>query len=555
MRSDRLQSWFPVLAALPLALSLLTASGCGPSSSSSSDGPAKTAEGSSLLRRGNGTEPQTLDPHKAQDVASSNILRDLFEGLVIETPDGSLIPGTADHWDVSPDKRTYTFHLRRDARWSNGDPVTADDFAYGLRRCVDPATGSSYAQILAPIENATDVIAGRKPVDALGVRVVDSQTLEIHLKGPTPYFVQLLTHTSTYPLHKASVQANGTQFTQPGKLISNGAYRLSEWTVFSRIRLQRNPHYWNNAHTAVDVVDYYPTENVDSELSRYRAGEIDMTEAVPISQIDWVRKSLGDEYHNFPYLGTYYYGLNLTKPPFKDNLSLRKALSLAIDRKALVTKVTRGGEFPAFSWVPPDVPDYQTQQLPYALWPDEQRIAEARRLYQEAGYSDTNPLHLEFRYNTSENHKKIATAIAAMWKQTLGVDVSMINEEWKVFLDHVNAKEITQVYRSGWTGDYNDANTFLELLHSRFGLNGTGYSNPHYDELLDRAAVEADTRKREQMLEEAERSLLADHAIIPIYYYVTRHLVKPWVRGYTGNLMDHHYSKDLSLSPAGATAQ
>ncbi len=543
-----------VLALLVALSSLALLGGC--SGNSEGDAASLTArntplileDGRTVLRRGNGAEPETLDPHRAQSVTSSNILRDMYEGLVSEAPDGRLIPGAAERWDIGPHGKVYTFYLRKQAKWSNGDPVTAEDFAYGLRRCVDPKTGSAYAEILAPIVNAKAVITGDQPPSALGVEAVDSHTLRITLKAPTPYFLGLLTHSSAYPAHRASIEKHGDQFTQPGKHVSNGAYAISEWVVASHITLERNSRYWNNTKTGVDVVKYLPIDNVDSEFKRYLAGELDMTGSIPIPRLEWAKQNLQQDYRTHPSLAVYYYGLNTTKAPFKDAPGLRRALSLAVDRRIITEKVTRGGEIPAYAWVPPGVNNYQPQKMDYALWPREKQIAEAKKLYAAAGYSDEKPLRVELRYNTSEGHKKIATAIASMWKTVLGAEVVLINEEWKVFLANVQTRKVTEVYRAGWVGDYNDANTFLELMHSRFGLNGTGYNNPDYDALVDAAALQADPTRRKALLEQAESILLNDHPVIPLYHYVGKRLVKPYVKGYVGNVMSHYFSKDLSIA-------
>ena len=500
-----------------------------------------------VLHRGNGTEVQTLDPHKAEGVPASNILRDLYEGLTIEAPDGKVIPGAAESWTLSDDGKVYLFKIRKDARWSNADPVTAHDFVFGLRRSADPATASKYSLILSPILNAEDVIAGRQPVENLAVKAIDDHTLEITLKAATPYFLGLLNHSSTYPVHQASVDAHGDQFSRPGKLVSNGAYRLTDWVVQSHITLERNEHYWDNQDTIINKVVYYPIEDQSTELKRYRAGEIDRTEEIPNKQFKWIKQNLNAELQVSPYLGSYYFGFNLTKPPFKDNLKLRRALSMAIDRKIIVEKITGIGEKPLYSWVPPGIYGYQPVQLDYADWTQEQRVAEARKLYQEAGYSKGNPLTVEIRYNTSENHKKLSIAIAAMWKMNLGVRVKLVNEEWKVFLENRKQKLVTQVFRAGWIGDYNDPFTFSELLHSQHGINDPGYNNPQYDALLEQAAFEGDPGKRIEILRQAEAILLADQPIIPIYSYVSKHLIKPYVGNYVPNVLDHNYTKDLYI--------
>jgi oligopeptide transport system substrate-binding protein len=541
------------LLQLGFACSLLAACG-GPSNDASVSQPSVRVGGATgrelaaeqILRKGNGAEPESLDPHRAESVPASNILRDLFEGLTLEAPDGTIMPGSAERWEVSADGLTYTFHMRPGLRWSNGEPLTARDFEYGLRRSCDPATLNEYASILYPIRNAEAVITGKAPVSALGVTALDEATLEIRLEGPTPYFLGLLTHATAYPAHRASVEQFGAKFARPGVLVSNGAYRLAEWVVQSHIRLQRNPQYWNDAKTVIEEVWYYPIENDDAEINRYRAGELDFTEGLPFRQVRWLRENLPGDVRISPYLGTYYFGFNNTRPPFKDNLPLRMALSLAVDREILTQRVMGSGEIAAYGFVPP-VADYTGQRPPWAGWTQEQRNAEARRLYREAGYSEQRPLEIEVLYNTDQNHKRIAGALAAMWQQTLGVRAKLLNQEWKVFLENRKRKIITQVFRSGWIGDYNDAYTFSQLMHSANGQNDPGYASAAYDALLDQAARSADPAQRRALLEAAERQLLADMPLIPLYFYVSKRLVKPWVGGFTPNIMDHHHSKDFYI--------
>lgn len=539
-------------ALLPVLLCCLLA-GCGERTAvpSASAGPVGGPGGQEraqqqLLRKGNGAEPESLDPHRTESVAASNIERDLFEGLVLETEDGELVPGAAASWEVSADGLSYRFHMRPDARWSNGDRLTARDFEYSLRRSCDPATLNGYSSILYPILNAEAVVEGRLPPTALGVQALDDATLEIHLSGPTPYFLGLLTHSSAYPVHRPSVERYGEKFARPGNLVSNGAYRLEEWVIQSHIRLLRNRYYRDDAHTSIDEVWYYPIENDDAEVNRYRADELDMTEGVPFRQVRWLREQLPGELRIAPYLGTYYFGFNNTRPPFRDNLPLRLALSMAVDRDILTQRVMGTGEQPAWGFVPPVV-NYSGQRPAWADWTQEQRNAEARRLYHEAGYSEQHPLEVELLYNTDQNHKRIAGALAAMWKQTLGVRTKLLNQEWKVFIENRKRRVITQVFRSGWIGDYNDAYSFLQLLHSANGQNDPGYGNPAYDALLDQAAATADPAERRALLEAAERQLLADQPLIPLYFYASKRLVKPWVGGYRPNLMDHHHSKDLYI--------
>jgi oligopeptide transport system substrate-binding protein len=532
------------VCALLAASSLLAA--CGGNEAPVQVGGASGTELADVqvLRLGNGTEIQTLDPQIGQEISGSNVMRDLFEGLVGEAPNGDLVPGTAESWTVSPDGKTYVFTLRRNARWSNGDPVTAADFAFALRRGADPKTGSTYSFILSPILNADDITAGRKPPEELGVRAVDDHTLEIELANPTPYFLGLLTHAVTYPVHRATLEKYGSEWTRPGNLVGNGAFTLAEWVVQSHIKLVRNERYWDNEHTKLDEVWYYPTEDINGELQRYRANELDFTYVIPTTQLNWIRANLGKELVIADYLGSYYYGFNLTRPPFKDNLKLRKALALAVNRDVITQQILGAGQKSAFGWVPP-VAHYKPQQMPEASWTQEQREAEAKKLYAEAGYSADKPLRTEIMYNTQEDHRRVAVAIASMWKQVLGVEATLANQEWKVFIDTRNQKKDTQVYRQGWIGDYNDAFTFAELLRSTSGQNDEGYANPEYDRLVAASQAEPDLDKRAALLEEAERVLLADQPILPLYYYVTMHLVKPWVGGWQPNIMDRHASKDL----------
>jgi oligopeptide transport system substrate-binding protein len=357
----------------------------------------------------------------------------------------------------------------------------------------------------------------------------------------------MLTHQMAYPLHRASVEANGEAWTRPGNLVSNGAYMLDEWVPQDHIKLVKNPEFHAADEVEIDEVFYYPTEDAGQELKRYRAGELDITYDIPADQITWIEDNLGDEYKNFPYLGTYYYGLNTTAAPFKDNVALRQALSLAIDRELLTDKITRAGELPAYSFVPPGVMNYEQQAVDFKAMTKDERVAKARELYAQAGYSADNPLQVEILYNTSDNHKKIAIAIAAMWKQTLGVQATLRNEEWKVYLASRDEKAY-QVVRASWIGDYNDANTFLELFLSDAGpMNTPGFADPRFDELVRAAAFQPDLAIRAGMLEEAERIFLEETAVIPIYHYTTQHLVKPYVQGWMSNIKDVHPTRYLRI--------
>lgn len=512
---------------------------------------AQAAAAEQVLRRGNSVEPETLDPHRARGVSAANVLRDLYEGLTTEAPDGAIVPGTAERWEVSADGRAYTFTLRADARWSDGAPLTAADFADSLRRVLDPATGSPVSQVLAPIERAEDVIAGRAPPAALGVAAPDARTLVIRLAAPTPYFPAVLAHPAAFPVRgdrKGTVPIFRTD-EKWGQSPGNGAYRLAEWVPQSHLTLVRNPHYWNDAATSIDRVIYYPTENPAAELKRYRAGELDLTDTIPLGQARWVREHLGAELRVAPYLGLYYYGFNLTRPPFRDQPGLRRALALAVDRETLTARITASGEQPAYGWVPPGVAGYAPVQPEWAQWPREQRLAEARRLYAAAGYSAERPLELELRYNTGDNHKRVALAVAWMWREALGVRTRLVNEEFKVYLQNRRHRQVTQVFRADWIGDFNDPATFAERMLSTSGLNDTGWTSPDYDRLVAQARGEADAARRQALLQQAERILLDEQPVLPLYFYVSKRLVKPYVAGWQANIMDHHYTRHLRVLP------
>jgi oligopeptide transport system substrate-binding protein len=502
-----------------------------------------------VLRLGNGSEPATLDPALCDLNPDLQILHDVSEGLVVIGPSGEALPGQAESWTVSPDGLTYRFTLRPGLAWSNGAPLTAEDFAWSWRRTVDPRTGSKYAFPFYPILNAEAIVTGKADPSTLGVRAIDDRTFEVQLKAPTGFFLKLIGAPAFSPAYRPAVERYGLQYARPGNLVSNGAFELAEWTPQSRIVLKRNPHYRDAGAVALDRVEYLPIENQNEELKRYRAGELDVTYDVPSDQIDLVRAELPSDLKILPFMGTYYLGFNLTRPPFKDNPKLREAIDLVIDREAIVGKITKSGEIPAYGWVPPGIEGYQNQSVAWKDEPMAARIARARQLYAEAGYGPGKPLSIELRYNTSENHKKIMIAMASMLKQGLGIEVRLVNQEFKVFIEARKDKRETEMFRDGWTADYPDANNFAELLLSNAGLNDPGYDNPAYDDLVHRAQMTVDTPARMALLEAAERLVLQDTPLAPVFTYTIKRLVKPYVRGLTINILNFYYSKDVRLDP------
>ena len=509
--------------------------------------PSQLATEPVVLNRGNGHEPESLDPQRGRTDSEHTVLRDLHEGLTSLNGDARPAPGAASAWTLSDDGKTYTFTLRSGLRWSNGDPLVAEDFVFALQRLVDPETASPYAQIVDVIVNASEITAGRAPKASLGVSAPDENTVVIQLRAPAPYLPGLLAHPSTFPVHRPTLEKHGREFSRPGIAVSNGPFVLESWIIGSHMVLKRNRQYWNDAQSRIDVVRFHHIADQAAELRRYRADELDITYVVPAAQFQWVQENLARELSIAPQLTTYYYGFNLRRPPFAGNPGLRRALSMVIDRERLTQTVTGRGELPAYGWVPTGIDNYRPQEPEWAKWTMERRVAEARKLYAQAGYSASRPLRTEIRYNADESHARVAVAVAAMWKERLGVETELVGEEFKVLLQNIDRGDVTQVFRSSWIGDYNDAYTFAQYLKSDFGINLPKYSNPRYDALLEQAAAEVDVGKRAALLEEAERIMLADQPLIPLYFYVSKHLVKPWVRGWRTNVMNVTYSKDLAI--------
>jgi oligopeptide transport system substrate-binding protein len=491
-------------------------------------------------------EPETLDPAKSAGVWEAHIQRDLFEGLVAEATDGTLIPGAAESWQISDDGRVYTFTLREDGKWSDGSPVTAQDFAFAFQRLLNPATASKYASILYPIRGAEDYNTGKtKDAAAVGVKALNRRTLEITLKSPTPYFLQQLAHHTAYPVSKTNVKQHGDPWIKAGNMLSNGAYRLAETMPQAHVKLVKNEHFHDADNVAIDTVYFYPTEDRAAAVKRFRAGELDLQYEVSDTQVPWLKENLPDELIIAPYLGIYYYTVNLTRKPF-DDVRVRRALALAIRREILVEKITGAGEMAAYSIVPPGVSHYTSAYADFRDGATGKRMAEAQQLMQAAGFGPDNPLRFTLSYNTSENHKKIAVAIAAMWKQ-LGVRLQLENAEVKVHYKKLQEHDF-DVARAGWIADYDDAQIFLFLLQSNNPeLNYSSYSNPEFDRLMAAASVTADLDKRAALLQQAEAIAMSDMPYIPIYYYVSKNLVKTYVKGWKPNIKDVHPTRWMRI--------
>ncbi|SEG33228.1 ABC transporter substrate-binding protein [Vibrio hangzhouensis] len=499
------------------------------------------------LVRGNGTEVASIDPHKTEGVPESHVIRDLLEGLVNQDADGNTIPGVAESWETT-DNTKFTFHLRKDAKWSNGDPVTAQDFVYSFKRAVDPNTASPYSWYLemTTMENAADIIAGKKDKETLGVKALDDHTLVIQLEQAVPYFVKMMGHTTVKPVHQATVEKFGDQWTKPENFVGNGAFVLEKWVVNERIELVRSANYWDNDKTVINKVTFLPIENQVAEMNRFLSGEIQITNELPIEHFKRLKKDHSDSVDVKGNLCSYYYGFNNAKAPF-DDVRVRKALSYTIDRNIVANAILGQGQKPAYFLTPEITAGFNPELPAYGQLSQKERIAEAKKLLAEAGFDKNNPLEFTLLYNTSENHKKIATAIQSMWKKDLGVKVTLENQEWKTYLD-TRRQGNFDVTRAGWCGDYNEASSFLSLMQSNNSSNDPKYNSKEYDALMAQAMAATSDAEREELYVKAEKLLAADMPIAPIYQYVTSRLVSPKVGGYpSNNAEDKLFSKDMYI--------
>lgn len=500
-----------------------------------------------ILDFGNGAEVQDLDPHIVTGVPEHHIIVELFEGLVQVDPKTlDPIPGVAESWSVSKDGLVYTFKLRKNAKWSNGDPVTAEDFVYSWRRLVDPKTAAKYAYQGYYLKNGEAIGTGKiKDLTKLGAKAVDAHTLEVTLEAPAPFFLGLLYHYSLYPVHRKTIEKHGTRWTKPENIVSNGPFMLENWQINKVLTVKKNPHYWDAATVKLEKVNFWPVENKDTEEKMFRAKKLHVTQEVPLEKIPMWQRNKSGVYQQHPYLGTYYYRINVTKKPLNDK-RVRRALNLAIDREQIVKYVTRAGQIPATAFTPVGTGGFKPKgRLPEKA--DEKTLAEARKLLADAGYPGGKGFPaIELLYNTHDGHKKIAEALQEMWKKNLGIDVKLFNQEWKVYLATMEALNYG-LARAGWIGDYNDPLTFLDMFVTNGGNNQTGWSNKTYDELVGKVRRENNQAKRLAMFDQLEEILLDELPVIPIYTYTRVYLKDPRVTGWYPNIMDYHPLKFVSV--------
>lgn len=488
-----------------------------------------------MIRFNVGVEPKTLDPHLITGVPESHVLNTLIEGLVLLDEKGKALPGIAERWEVSPDGKTYTFHLR-DAKWSNREPVTADDFVFGWRRCLAPATAAEYAYQLYLIKGAEEYNTGKsKDPSTVAAKAVDQKTLQVELKNPTPYFTAVLAHAAFSPLKESWIKANPQWSTQPDKYLCNGPFVFDTWRHSDRIIVKKNPHYYNADKVRLDGVEMFMITNESTALLQWEAGKLDIIETnVPLPDIPRLKKQ--GKLQVEPYLGVYYVAVQNEKKPF-DDVRVRKALSLAVNRQQITDAILRSGQPPARAFIPPGITlengkDYRVSSGD--LFKED--IAEAKRLLKEAGYPNGRGLpRIRYLYNDVQMHRTIGEALQRMWLENIGVKVDLQVQEWKVYIQNLHAENF-QIARAGWIGDYVDPLAFLDMFQTGAGNNNFKYSNPKFDALVAESRATTDTAKRLENFRAAEKILIADDmAVIPLYFYVNPVLQQPYVKGVRRN--------------------
>jgi oligopeptide transport system substrate-binding protein len=531
-----------------LSLAALSLAGCGEQKASR----PPCAQGKICLTIGNTNEPATLDPHKSTGTWEDRIQSDLFIGLTQSAADGSTIPGMAERWEVTPDGLTWTFHLR-EAVWSDGVPVTAEDFVYSLRRVLDPETASEYASLIFLIRNAEAVNSSKAPLEALGVRAIDSRTLQITLNHPAAYLPELTRHHILYPVPRHVVEKLGDQWVKPGNMVSNGPYLLADWRLGDSVHTVKNPRFWEASSVCIDEVYWYPTSDAISAERRVARGELDINTDISSNRIARLREKMPGYVHTNTWLGVTYIAFNRREntkvPAFKD-VRVRQALTMAIDRDFITKGLLRGGQLPANTKVPPGVANYKPSPGPYwATWPLAKRQAKARELLAAAGYGPRNPLKFELKHRNSADPMQVTPALQSDWKE-VGVLVTLAQQEGQVSYADYRVRNF-QAADAAWIADYNDPTSFLDMEKSNYGPQNYGdYNNPAYDALMAKADNEPDADKRADYLRDAETMMLNDAPIAPIYFYINKNLVNPRITGFVDNLVDHHRTRWMCVKGA-----
>ena len=526
---------------ISISILILLSTSCAP------EKPVEHGIKNNFLHIGNGVEPEDLDPHIITGMSEFNIVSSLFEGL-LRVNEKTLEPvaGVAHSWKVSQDGLKYTFHLQPKARWSNGDSLTAEDFAFSIKRILSAELGSSYAFMLYPLKNAEAFNQGKVPFAEVGAIIVDDHTLELHLEKPTPYFLSLLNHPAWYPVHRqnllsfGSVTQRGTGWTHKNH-VGNGAFQLKEWRVSDAVICQKNPYYWGSQSVALQELHFHAIENINTEIRAFYTGQIHATSTVPPNQITPLLESKAPELRIAPDLGVYYFVLN-TEITGLDNKLVRQALNLATNRVIIADKIRQRGEEPALHFTPPNTGGYHAPNfLQY-------NPLIARQKLIEAGYPDGKDFPtLTILYNTSENHKAIAEAIQQMWKSELNIEVELKNQEWKIYLDSRKRRDF-EVCRASWIGDYNDPTTFLNLWLEKSTMNRSGWKNAHYDSLINKASQPEYSEKRFSLFAEAEKILLDEAPLLPIFFYKRASLQDPRIVNWEPNILNVRNYRNFSFN-------
>lgn len=497
------------------------------------------------LVRANGYEPATLDPNLAESNVEFYIFNDVFEGLLRVGKNGEVIPALATKWVQQGN--VWTFYLRPEAKWSNGDPVTADDFVYSWRRLTDPKTASPYGSYLASayVLNAAEINAGSKPPAELGVKALDAHRLQVTLVEPNSYLLKQLVHFPVLPVNRNVVEKYGKNWTQPQNFVGNGAFRLTQWIVNEKVVVERNSQYWDNARTVLNKVTFLPLQGFP-EVARFRAGEIELGYSAPPELYRQLKNSLGDEQLiTYPLLSTSYFAFNNRQAPFND-VRVRQALNLALDKEIIATKVLGYGQQPAWTFTPTGAGGFTLQAGQEAGWPREQRIAQAKKLLAEAGFDAAHPLSFTLLYSNDATIKKIVIASSAMWKKNLGVDVTLQSQERKVVLDNINNGQYSVAF-SRWLADYNDPSTFLNVFRATSSENSAKYANENYDRLLHQATAAQTPQQVQRYFQQAEDVLAVDTPVAPVYYEANATLVKPYVKGIDFTRQGPLYDKNVYI--------
>jgi len=531
------------LNAALVSASVLALAACG-GSPSGTDGV--------VLHRGNNAEPLSLDPHKANGTWENNIIGDMFVGLFTEDPNGEPVPGMAESWEVSEDGLTWTFHLR-EAVWSDGEPVTADDFVFAWRRIADPNTGAQYVSLLFPIAGVAEASRGEADPSTIGVRAIDERTLEISLVNPAPYLTGLLTHYTTFPMPRHVVEAYGDEWIRAENIEVNGAYKLEEWRTNNYVHLVRNESFFDNENSCIDEVYFYPTVDNSAAGRRVRNGELDLNMEFPGQQLDFLRREIPDYVRVHPFMGTVYFSINTTLDEFSD-ASVRNALGMAIDREFIANEILRAGQQPAYSLVPPGMANYTGGvEAEWAQIPVEERRRMARELLEEAGFGPDNPLQFEYSYRATGDNPRVAPVVQNDWNAIADwVQPELIVNDTQIHYDNLRAAAY-EIADGGWIADYNDPYNFLFLGEYRsVPMNYARYNNPEFDDTLERANQELNPTLRGQLLAEAEQLYIDDMPIIPIVYYVSKALVNPRVTGYENNLVNIHRTRYICFNDLDA---